>query len=93
MRKYEILYILKPTLNEKEIDEINKNISNIFENEGKILEYSKPELRTLARPIKKFSQGFYSGFLVEANNDMVKEFNRVINITEEIIRHVIYGRD
>ncbi|MGI3136060.1 MAG: 30S ribosomal protein S6 [Candidatus Phytoplasma vitis] len=90
MRNYEIMYILSPVLNEKQIDTVNKNINSIFEKEGQILEYQKAELKELDYPIKKFHQGFYNSLLVKANNDMVKEFNRFMNInTEEIIRYII----
>ncbi|MDC9031786.1 30S ribosomal protein S6 [Columbia Basin potato purple top phytoplasma] len=93
MRKYEILYILKPTLNEKQVDEIKNKINSIFEKEDNKLEYQNTELKTLAYPVQKFTQGFYNNVLVKANNDMVTEFNRIANITEEIIRYVILRLD
>ncbi|MEZ0180117.1 30S ribosomal protein S6 ['Camptotheca acuminata' phytoplasma] len=89
MKKYEIMYILSPNLDEKQIDNITNNINSIFEKEGKIIEFKKPELKTLAYAIKKFSQGFYVSLMVEVNNDTIKEFNRVIRITEEVIRYIV----
>ncbi|MDV3196124.1 MAG: 30S ribosomal protein S6 [Candidatus Phytoplasma stylosanthis] len=89
MKKYEIMYILSPNLDEKKINQITININNIFEKEGEILEYKKPELKTLAYKIKKFTQGFYVGLLVKANNEAIKEFNRIIHITEEVIRYIV----
>ncbi|MGM1459016.1 MAG: 30S ribosomal protein S6, partial [Columbia Basin potato purple top phytoplasma] len=70
-----------------------KKINSIFEKEDNKLEYQKTELKTLSYPIKKFTQGFYNNVLVKANNDMVTEFKRIANITEEIIRHVILRLD
>ncbi|MFR0367908.1 30S ribosomal protein S6 [Candidatus Phytoplasma palmae] len=88
MKKYEIMYILNPTLDEKSIKNITQNVNNIFR-EGKILDFKGPELKTLAYSIKKFSQGFYFNFFVYANNEMIKEFNRISNIQEDIIRFVV----
>ncbi|MBP3059232.1 30S ribosomal protein S6 [Texas Phoenix palm phytoplasma] len=88
MKKYEIMYILNPTLDDKSIKNITNNINNIFK-EGKILDFKGPELKTLAYSIKKFSQGFYVNFFVYANNEMIKEFHRISNIQEDIIRFVV----
>ncbi|QTX02881.1 30S ribosomal protein S6 [Candidatus Phytoplasma luffae] len=93
MKTYEIMYILSPNLDEKQVNNIEKNINNIFDKEGKILEYKKPELKTLAYSIKKFTQGFYINFLVQADNEMIKEFNRIVNITEEIIRYIVLKKE
>jgi small subunit ribosomal protein S6 len=93
MRKYEIMYILIPTLSDNDIRKINNNIKNIFLKEGKILESKEGELKQMAYAIKNFDKGFYNTLLVETNNKNVSEFNRIANITEEIIRFIVLRKE
>ncbi|MCI8568323.1 MAG: 30S ribosomal protein S6, partial [Bacilli bacterium] len=46
--------------------------------------------RELAYEIKKYKNGYYFLFNVEANNaDAIKEFDRLALISEDIIRHIV----
>lgn len=94
IRKYEIMYILSPKLDKNDINKITANINSIFTKEGKILVSEiKSELKTLAYPIQKLDRGFYNNLVVEANPETINEFNRVANITEEIIRFIILKKE
>ena len=43
----------------------------------------------MAYEIEDFKKGYYVVMKVEANADTVAEYNRVCNIREDIIRHII----
>ncbi len=91
MRKYEIMFIMRPTLNDEELKTTVDKYTKILEdNKAKILSTKKIGHQTLAYEIKKFVTGFYHLFLIEANDDAaVKEFERVSLISNDIIRHLI----
>lgn len=94
IRKYEIMYILSPKLDENDINKITTNINSIFTKEGKILVSEiESELKTLAYPIQKFDRGFYNNLVVETNQKTINEFNRIANITEEIIRFIVLKKE
>ncbi|MBU1140170.1 MAG: 30S ribosomal protein S6, partial [Proteobacteria bacterium] len=60
MRRYETIYILRPTLSEDEINTIIENSSSIIRTgNGQIISVDKWGMRKLAYLIKKESQGFY----------------------------------
>ena len=90
MKKYLGMYIIRPDFTEDQINSTIEEINKIFtDNGGEILEVDKWGLRDLAYEIKDFSKGFYVKFFVNANNEAVAEFDRICNIKEEVIRHIL----
>lgn len=91
MRNYEIMIIVKPTLNEDETKDVIQKFSNVLtDNEAKIVEAKEMGQRELAYEIKKFKSGYYYLYTIESNNDKaVKEFDRLAGISSDIIRHLI----
>lgn len=91
MRKYEIMFIVRPTLSEEE----TKNVISSFEkvltdNKAKIVGKKDMGQRDLAYEIKKFKSGYYYLFNIEANDDKaVREFDRLALISKDVIRHLI----
>ena len=45
--------------------------------------------RELAYEIRKFKTGYYYLFVVEATPEAVAEFDRVVRINENLLRHLI----
>ncbi len=91
MKKYEIMFIVVPTLGEDEVKEVVKNFENVITTNGGVLAGSKEiGKRELAYEIKKYKSGYYYLFEVETNNDNpVKEFDRLALINKNVIRHLI----
>ena len=90
MRKYTGMYILKPTLTEEEIKGLVAELGAIFtEKGGEILSVEEWGLKELAYEINDFSKGYYVKFTVNANNEAVAEYDRVCNIKEAVIRHIL----
>ena len=90
MKKYLGMYIIRPDFTEDQVNATIEELNKIFtDNGGEILEVDKWGLRDLAYEIKDFSKGFYVKFFVNANNEAVAEFDRICNIKEEVIRHIL----
>ena len=93
MTKYEIMFIVKTTME----DGIKKTIENmkkiITDGKGKIVETKEMGERKLAYPIKKELNGFYVVLKVEAMPEVVREFDRKALIDEAILRHLIIKLD
>lgn len=91
MKKYEIMFIVRPTLGEDEIKKVVDNFAGILTSNGaKVTETNEMGQRELAYEIKDFKSGYYFVFEVEAENDVAtKEFDRLALISNDVIRHLI----
>ena len=49
--------------------------------------------RELAYEVRKFNNGNYFLFKLTSDKEAVKEFDRVANINEDIIRHIVVKRE
>ncbi len=94
MKKYEIMYILNPNLSaedtKKQIELVNKIFSD---NASKVLTVKEIGLKDLAYEIEGNHKGYYVWAEVEANNQAVNEYNRIVGYEENIIRHIIVKED
>lgn len=90
MRQYTGMYIIRPTLAEEGIKAVIADVEKVFTDcGGKILEVNEWGMKDLAYEIEDFKKGYYVKFVVEANNEAVEEYDRVCNIKEDIIRHIL----
>ncbi|MBR3362919.1 MAG: 30S ribosomal protein S6 [Bacilli bacterium] len=91
MKKYEIMFIVRPTLSEDEIKGVIKNFGEILTNNGaKIVAEKDMKQRELAYEIKNFKSGYYYVYNIEAANDKaIREFDRLALISKDVIRHLI----
>ena len=89
--KYEIMYIVRPNVEERELKGIVKNFEEVLTKNGAKIESSKEMgQRELAYEIKKFKSGYYYLYEISSKDDKAeKEFNRLANLSEDIIRHMI----
>ena len=90
MKKYLGMYIIRPDFTEEQVDAVIEEINTVFTSRGgEILSVEKWGLRDLAYTINDFNKGCYVKFFVNANNEGVSEFDRICNIKEEVIRHIL----
>jgi len=91
MRPYELLFIVKPDLDEEKTEAVLEKFTALIEKEGgEIIKVDKWGKRKLAYEIdKKWREGFY--ILVHFNGEpaVASELDRVMKISDEIIRHLI----
>ena len=95
MRKYEIMFILKPTLEESVIKSTVKKLEKALTDNKTTITLSK-ELgqKDFAYEINGFKSGFYFLYNIESSSDAtVKEFNRVARIDENVVRHLVINLD
>ena len=91
MRKYEIMFIVKPDLEEKAVKDTVKKLEKSLTDNKAVITLSK-ELgqKEFAYEIKGFKSGFYYLYNIESNTDAaVKEFARIASIDESVIRHLV----
>ncbi len=90
MRKYEIMYIIRPTVDESGMKSVIEEVNKIFTDfDSKVLSTNEQGLKDLAYEIQKHRKGYYVLLQVEANNDAINEFNRKVRINEDIMRFIV----
>lgn len=94
MNNYEIMFIVKATMEESKIkacaEEMKKIVTDL---KGKVVSFKEMGERKLAYPIKKEITGYYYVMTIEASKDLIKEFDRKALIDESILRHLIINLD
>ncbi|MGD9604785.1 MAG: 30S ribosomal protein S6 [Bacilli bacterium] len=90
MKQYKGMFIIRPTLAEEGYKQVIADIAKLFaDNESRILEVSEWGMKDLAYEIEDFKKGYYVVFVVEATPQAIAEYDRVCNIREDILRHII----
>ena len=94
MNKYEIMFIVKATMEEAQVKEVANNMKKIIEDlKGKVVSFKEMGERKLAYAIKKEISGYYFVMTIEATTEVVKEFDRKALIDESILRHLVIKLD
>lgn len=94
MRKYEVVFILRPDLDEEKNTGVIEKIKGLFENNGgEITRLDKWGKRRLAHEIKDLKEGYYVVLQANCDASVVREVDRVMKISDEVLRHLIVRQD
>ena len=92
--KYEILFIVRPDLEENAIKDVFKNIETLLvDNGANVLSSKELGQKELAYEIKNHKTGYYFLINVESTNEAVSEFDRKATLSEDILRHIVVKLD
>lgn len=90
MKKYEIMYIVNASLEDgarqKLMDGLHKIITD---HEGTIDKIDDWGVKEFAYEINHMTKGYYVVLSVSANNEGIKEFDRLANINSNIVRFMV----
>ena len=84
--KYEVLYIINPTLGEESIAALVEKFKAMVEAEGTLTNVDEWGKRRLAYPINDLPEGYYVLMNFESNPAFPAEMERVMKITEGVLR-------
>ncbi len=95
MNKYEIMFIVKPNLEESEIKKTVKALEKtLTDTKTKITLSKELGQKEFAYEIKKFKSGYYYLYNVETSSETaIKEFDRIASLNENVLRHLIINLD
>ncbi|MBJ6361670.1 30S ribosomal protein S6 [Paenibacillus sp. GCM10012307] len=89
MRKYEVMYIIRPEAEQETVQAIVEKFEGIINNGGEVTKSDLMGKRRLAYEINKIRDGIYVLVHFNATSEVVAELDRVMKITDEIIRYLI----
>ena len=89
MTKFEVVLIFNPELATSKLSsEIENFKSKLTSNSAKIVNEENWGLRDLSYSINKFKKAFYRFFQIETSSSIVKEINKELNQSENLIRYI-----
>ena len=94
MNKYEMMFIVKATMEESSVKAAAENVKKLAESlKAKVDSFKEMGQKKLAYPIKKEISGYYYVMTMTASKETIKEVKRKMSIDENVIRHFIIKLD
>ena len=90
MKKYEVMYIIRPNVEEEARKALIEEVNAVYTAKASTVDNVKEwGMRDLAYEIQGETKGYYVLLNVTATPEAIKEFERVANIKETVIRHIV----
>lgn len=89
MRKYEVMYIIRPDVEQEAVQATVEKFQGIIQNGGEITKHEVMGKRRLAYEINKIRDGIYVLVNFTATPEVVAELERILKISDEVIRYLI----
>ncbi|MFC5907484.1 30S ribosomal protein S6 [Streptacidiphilus monticola] len=94
MRHYEVMVILDPSVEERAVSPLIESFLNVVrQGGGNVEKVDTWGRRRLAYEIKKQSEGIYSVLDIKAEPAVVKELDRQLNLSEQVLRTKVLRPD
>ncbi|RPF51120.1 30S ribosomal protein S6 [Aquisalibacillus elongatus] len=94
MNKYEIMYIIRPDVEEEARKSEIERLHNVLTNNGaEITNVDEMGQRRLAYEINDYRDGYYVVVNFEGEPVAVDEFSRVAKFSDDVIRHMAIRED
>ncbi|MDE1155845.1 MAG: 30S ribosomal protein S6 [Acidobacteriaceae bacterium] len=93
-RSYEIMFIVRPDVDEAELDKIVETFSgHVTTGGGEVKQVEKMGRRRLAYTVKKFNDGIYILLIVEAPASLISEIERRLRVSEQVLKFITVRMD
>jgi small subunit ribosomal protein S6 len=90
MRRYELMLVIRPDVaDDKSQALIDRTTRGLVSSGGQIVKVAPWGRRRLAYPIDRHREGSYHIILFEAPSDAIAELEHTLQITEEVLRHLV----
>lgn len=94
MNSYELLYIMKPTVEEEARAALIAKFADIVKNDnGEVENIDEWGMRKLAYAIDYISEGYYVLMNFKANADLPAELERNLKISEDVMRFMVVKKE
>jgi small subunit ribosomal protein S6 len=93
-RTYEIMFIVRPDIEEADLDKLIEGFSaNVTNGGGEVKSVEKMGRRRLAYTVRKFNDGFYVLLNVAAPGALIGEIERRLRVSEPVIKFITVRMD
>ena len=91
--RYETIYILSPNLSEEDTAGLVQRFSSLTESHAKLGDVEEWGKRRLAYEINKLTEGYYVLMNYESPPDFPAELERILSISDSVIRWLTICKD
>ena len=93
-RTYEIMFIVRPDVEEAELDKLIETFSgHVTTGGGTVKSVEKMGRRRLAYTVRKFNDGFYVLLTIAAAGSLISEIERRLRVSEPVIKFITVRMD
>src|SRR5256885_3284782 len=93
-RTYEVMFIVRPDLTDEDVDKLVSTFESNIANTGATLKKTdRMGKRRLAYLVRKFNEGNYILFTVEADGNAIHEIERRLRVSEPVIKFITVRTD
>ncbi len=93
-RSYEIMFIVRPDVDEAEIEKIIETFSGyVTTGGGTVKNVEKMGRRRLAYTVRKFNDGIYILLIVDSPASLISEIERRLRVSEQVIKFITVRTD
>jgi small subunit ribosomal protein S6 len=93
-KQYELVYIAAPEATEEQLAALATEVQQVVGRfQGTIEKTEVWGRRRLAYQIGRYKEGIYVLHVIQASGDLVKELDRRLKVTDNIVRHLIVRVD
>ena len=90
MRRYEVMLILDPSLEDKDAKAaVDRYLTTVSSRGGEVQNIDHWGKRRFAYEIRHINEGYYTVIVVNAEPAAVDELSRVLGLVDEVIRHKV----
>lgn len=94
MRNYEIMYIIRPNIEEEAKTAVVERFNSILTDNGAEIEkVDEKGKKRLAYEINDFRDGYYVVINFKSDEKAINEFDRLAKFSDDIIRHIAVRED
>jgi small subunit ribosomal protein S6 len=88
-RTYEVMYIVRPDVEEADLDKLIEGFEkNVTDGGGEVKSTEKMGRRRLAYTVRKFNDGIYVLMTIVAEGALVGEIERRLRVSEQVIKFI-----
>lgn len=93
MTNYEVMFIIDPVLEDEKKNATVETVQQIISADGEVTKTDVWGMKKLAYPIQKKNDGYYVVVEFKASENLPKELDRRLKISDNVMRHMIINKD
>lgn len=94
MKNYEIMYIVRPDIEEEAQTALIERLNNVLTDNGAEIEkVDEKGKRRFAYEINNYRDGFYILINFKSGQEAIEEFDRQAKFSEDVVRHMVVRLD
>ena len=90
MKKYEIMYIIRPDIEEEAHTALIERFNNVLKDNGAEIEkVDEKGKKRFAYTINDYRDGYYVLINFSSGQEAIDEFDRLAKFSDDIVRHIV----